>query len=153
MRKLTLCAIALLVLSACASQEEPALAPPTDEPAATEDATPTGEVTTKPGGEAKTNDHGTKTFTEQSFTVDMELDDFYFEPTFIKSPGGSTATLKLHNEGDATHTFTVPDLKVDEELEPGASRTITVDIGAESRYDFHCSFHEMQGMKGAFQPH
>jgi plastocyanin len=104
------------------------------------------------------NDHGTKTFTDQKFTVEVEMDnegtdEFYFEPTFIKSPGGATATVKLHNEGSVQHTFTIDDLKIDEELAPDEEKTVTVDIGDATRYEFFCRFHESKGMRGAFQPH
>jgi plastocyanin len=116
-----------------------------------------GDETPAATGAQTQNDHGTKTFTEQTFTVEVEMDnegaDFYFEPTFIKSPGGATATVKLHNEGDIQHTFTVDDLDVDEELGPDEEKTITVEIGTGTRYEFYCRFHTGQGMRGAFQPH
>jgi plastocyanin len=109
------------------------------------------------GAEPAINDHGTETFTDQPFTVEVEMDneagDFYFEPTFIKSPGGATATVKLHNEGDIQHTFTIDDLDIDEELAPDEEKTITVEIGTETRYEYYCRFHESSGMRGAFQPH
>ncbi len=141
MRKL---APALLVLAfvvfGCAAEEEPALEPP--------DAT--AEAT---AGSDEINDHGTQTFTDAKFATDLELDDFYFEPTFIKSPGGATATITLRNEGDAAHTFTSDALSVDEELEPGDKKKVKVEIGTETRYEFWCRFHRAQGMRGAFQPH
>lgn len=126
----------------CAQDEEPTLSEPS--PEATETAT---------GTAAEVNEHGTKTFTESSFETELELDDFYFEPTYIKAPGGSTATLELFNEGSATHTFTIDALNVDEELEPEARTTIEVELGTETRYEYYCRFHRDQGMRGAFQPH
>lgn len=99
-------------------------------------------------------DHGTETFTTEEFELDMELDDFYFEPTTVKAPGGSTATLKLFNEGDVAHTFTIDSLEVDEELEPGATREIVVELGTDSKTDFYCRFHaESNDMKGSFSLH
>lgn len=119
-------------------------------------ATPPSEYGESPeatGDQAEINEHGTETFTENEFGVEMELDDFYFEPTFIKSPGGSTAEVTLHNEGTVQHNFSVDDLDVDEDLGPDEEKTVTVEIGTESRYDFYCKFHQGQGMRGAFQPH
>lgn len=119
-------------------------------------ATPPSDYGVSPaatGDEAEINDHGTETFTEKDFGVAMELDNFYFEPTYVKSPGGGTATVELHNEGDVQHTFTIDELEVDEELAPGERKTITVEIGTETRYEFYCRFHAPQGMRGAFQPH
>ena len=153
MRKLALVVTTclLIVLAACGNPDSESNTVATPPPDYGTESTPsaTGEVTA--------SDHGTKTFTEQSFTVEVEMDnedgDFYFEPTFIKSPGGATATVKLHNEGDIQHTFTIDDLEVDEELAPNEQKTITVDIGTESRYEFSCRFHANSGMRGAFQPH
>ncbi len=106
-----------------------------------------------PEASSETSDHGTETFTTEDFEAEMELDDFYFKPTNIKSPGAGTAKIELKNEGAATHTFTAPDLDVDEELAPGASKSIEVEIGAESRYEFYCRYHRDSGMRGSFQPH
>ncbi len=129
----------MLVAFGCA-QEEPAVRQ--------------SEATASPeSSPAEYNDEGSETFETEDFEVEMELDDFYFEPTLIKSPGGGTATVMLHNEGDATHTFTSDTLEFDEELKAGATKEVTVEIGTETRYEFYCRFHEGQGMRGAFQPH
>jgi plastocyanin len=112
-----------------------------------------GESPSGTGKAAEINDHGTETFTDAEFELEFELDNFYFEPTFIKSPGDGTATLKMHNEGDVQHNFSIDALRIDEDLAPGEERTVIVEIGTESRYDFYCKFHEGEGMRGAFQPH
>lgn len=103
--------------------------------------------------QAPTNDHGTRTFTTESFSVELTLEDFFFEPTTIKAPGGSEATIQVFNEGSVNHTFTIDALDVDELLEPGSNTTIVVELGAESRYEFACRFHGRQGMRGAFSLH
>lgn len=143
MRKLLIVLVAVAISApACAQSDEPTVAEPTDAPAATEQAAgPT------------INDHGTKTFTTQDFGLELELDSFYFSPTFIKAPGDSTAKLELHNESDVPHTFTIDALEVDQEVEPGARKDVEVKLGTETRYEFYCRFHGDQGMKGAFQPH
>jgi plastocyanin len=145
MKKLVI-VLAVLAMSAwgCAQNEDPAL-----ESEPSPEATDTAPAAT--GGEV--NDHGTETFTSETFDVELELDNFYFSPTYIKAPGGSTATIELHNEGSAPHTFTIDALNVDEELEPDARKTIEVELGTETRYEFYCRFHGDQGMRGAFMPH
>ena len=149
MRKIVIaCALFGLVAFGCAAEEEPTVT----DPEATSEATSSPQESPQ-GSPAEYNDEGTETFEDTTFEVEVELDDFYFKPTFIKSPGGATATLKLHNEGEATHTFTVDALDVDEELEAGATKEIEVEIGTETRYEFYCRFHQGQGMRGAFQPH
>lgn len=145
MKKLAIVLAVLgVTLVGCAQDDEPTL-----------EGEPSPEETTTPqaGGEGEYSDHGTETFTEEAFEAEMELDDFYFEPTFIKAPGASTATLELFNEGSATHTFTSDALGVDEELEPDARKTVEIELGTETRYEFYCRFHRERGMRGAFQPH
>ena len=148
MRKLALaCSIVTLLAFGCA-QDDPALEGEPEETTEVEES----EAPEESG--AASGDHGTETFTDMSFSTDMELDDFYFEPTTIKAPGGAKAALTLTNEGDATHTFTIDDLEVDEELDPGASKEIVVELGTETRYEYYCRFHaDSQNMRGSFSPH
>jgi plastocyanin len=143
MRKLLVVLVVVaLSAAACATSEESETSEETSVPA-TESGTAAANV----------NNHGTKTFTSESFKLELELDKFYFSPTFIKSPGGATATLELYNESDVPHTFTIDALNVDEEVQPGAKKEIEVKLGTETRYEFYCRFHKDQGMRGAFQPH
>ena len=81
----------------------------------------------------------------------MELDDFYFEPTYIKVSPGQKIELEVKNEGSATHTFTSSDLNVDDELAPDATKTVTVTAPMTAGLtEFHCNFHSGMGMRGAF---
>jgi uncharacterized cupredoxin-like copper-binding protein len=141
---LAVAAVFVLALAACDSDE-----PTVDDVAGSPEATEGSEESPEAH-----EDHGTETFTEENFELEMELDDFYFEPTTVKAPGGSTAKLMLFNEGDQAHTFTIDSLDVDEELEPGARREITVELGTDSRTEFYCKFHaESNDMKGSFSLH
>jgi plastocyanin len=84
-------------------------------------------------------------------TVEVEVDDFYFEPTYLASAAGQRVTVELRNDGDAAHTYTIDSLQVDEELDPGAEASVEVllpDGGATLEY--FCRFHESRGMRGAF---
>lgn len=124
-------------------------------------ATPPDDYGTNPtadasGAEPAINDHGTATVANDPIEFELEMDneeDFYFEPTFVKLPGSVTATVNLHNAGDIQHTFTIDDLEVDEELAPDEEKTVTVDVGDATRYEFYCRFHASQGMRGSLQPH
>ena len=92
------------------------------------------------------NNHGTATAKNN---MEVEADDFYFGPTFVKAKAGQKFTVELHNEGSARHTFTSSELEVDVELAPGDKRTLSITAPASGLADFHCRFHEGQGMKGA----
>jgi plastocyanin len=82
--------------------------------------------------------------------VEIELDNFYFGPTYTKADAGSTVTVKLENEGDATHTFTIDSLNIDEEVAPGATAEVEVKLPASGAIRYYCRFHAGQGMQGAF---
>lgn len=149
MRKLTVVVALFSIISlGCAGDEDVTVPEGPDETTeATDEASPAAS------GELEYNDEGTETFTTETFDAEVEIDDYYFKPTFIKSPGDATATIELHNEGEATHTFTSETLDFDVEVAPGATEELTVEIGTETRYEFYCRFHQGQGMRGAFQPH
>jgi plastocyanin len=92
----------------------------------------------------QTNDHGTQTATDD---LGIEADDFYFGPTFIAARAGQQFSVELRNEGSTRHTFT--GVGVDLELAPGAARTVTLTAPGEGTAEFHCRFHQSQGMQGA----
>jgi plastocyanin len=84
-------------------------------------------------------------------SIEVELDDFYFGPSFIKAKPGETVTLKITNEGTKPHTFTSPALNIDETLQPDqAPVEKTVTMPSSGATQFHCTFHQSQGMQGAF---
>ncbi len=80
----------------------------------------------------------------------IEADDFYFNPTFVKAAVGATVTVALKNNGSAQHTFTIDGTSVDQVLDPDQKATVTVKVPASGALQFHCRFHESQGMQGAF---
>ncbi len=93
----------------------------------------------------RVNDHGTATAEND---MKLEADDSYFAPTFVEAEAGQRFSVELHNEGSSRHTFTSSELGVDVELPPGARRTLSLTAPATGLAEFHCRFHEGQGMKG-----
>jgi plastocyanin len=100
----------------------------------------------------KTNNKGTKDLSTKgaSTSTEVEQDDYYFEPTFMKVAPGQKVTLELHNEGKATHTFTSTQLGVDKEVAPDSKATVTVTMPMSGTATFFCRFHQSLGMQGAF---
>ncbi len=94
----------------------------------------------------QTNDKGTATAGDD---LALELDDNYFEPTFIKARAGQSVSIELENEGSNPHTFTSTALGVDEEVPAGAKKTVTVTAPAAGNAEFQCRFHQAAGMRGA----
>jgi plastocyanin len=99
----------------------------------------------------KVNFEGTKDVSKKSrATVDEELDDKYFAPTFVKAKAGQKITFKLTNEGKLPHTFTSDEFGVDKELQPGQSAKVTLTVPSSGAvFTVYCSLHEADGMVGA----
>lgn len=96
----------------------------------------------------KANDHGTKAV-EDNGKTEVELDDFYFEPTVLDGKPGQTVTLELKNEGETEHTFTIDSQNVDQDLGPGEEAEVDVTIPKSGVVSFYCKFHKSSGMAGA----
>jgi len=105
-----------------------------------------GGTTTVAGLEA--NNHGTKSV-EDSGKTEVELDDFYFEPTVLEGTPGQEVTLELKNEGKVEHSFTVDSQGIDKDLEPGDEGKVTVTIPQSGAIAFYCTYHKSSGMAGA----
>lgn len=95
------------------------------------------------------NNHGAKTVTGMS-SVNVEMDDFYFEPTVLKGKPGQKLTLHLENEGQAPHTFTLSGQNIDKVVQPGDEATVTITFPDKTTV-FDCRFHVAQGMRGVLQ--
>lgn len=66
--------------------------------------------------------------------------DNIFEPEAVEVPEGEEVTIEFKNEGEVTHTFTVPGLDVDTgNIAPGDSTTVT--LTADSDTEFVCTIH------------
>jgi plastocyanin len=118
---------------------------------------PAGATTSKAASkpvqvDGKVNVKGTKDISgKRSASVELEADDYYFEPTFLKVRPGEKVRIELKNEGDMTHTFTSDGLSIDHTVAPGKSAKYTVTVPSDgTAFEFHCSFHGDMGMKGAF---
>jgi plastocyanin len=94
------------------------------------------------------NDHGTKTASPSGKT-EVELDDFYFEPTVLQGKPGEQVELELKNEGKAEHTFTIDSQGIDQDLQPGDETEVMVTIPKSGAISFYCKFHKSSGMAGA----
>ena len=147
MRKvLILMTVPLLVLglAACGSSSSDTSSGSTDSSA--KSAASTEKLT------GKVNDKGTSDVSGKSdATLEIETDDFYFKPTYVQAKPGQQIKVELHNEGKATHTFTVSSLGIDTQLAPDAKKDVTVTVPDQAGLvEFHCTFHGSMGMRGAF---
>jgi plastocyanin len=98
------------------------------------------------------NDKGTKDASGDGGTptLELEVDDNYFQPTFTQFAPGAVVTVQLKNEGTREHTFTLADGSVDQTLSAGQSAEVTVTVPASGAAPYFCRIHKAAGMQGAF---
>jgi len=120
--------------------------PPAQSPAARE---PPANATAPVQLSGPVTDKGTKDASTGGGTVELEVNDNYFNPTFVKVSPGSAVTVQLKNNGKRKHTFTITDAKVDQTLDPGQTVEVKVTAPASGSVNFFCHFHRDSGMQGA----
>ena len=81
-------------------------------------------------------------------SLELEVDNFYFEPTVIKGTAGAQITLKLTNDASALHNFTLTDQAIDQDVPPGQSVEVTVTFPQSGFSEFFCKYHKASGMVG-----
>jgi plastocyanin len=96
-----------------------------------------------------TNAHGQKDLGSAT-TLEIEQDDFYFSPTYVKAQPGSSVKVELKNEGKNAHTFTIDSLNISKQVAPGGSAEVDVKLPSSGVVTFYCEFHQGMGMQGAF---
>jgi plastocyanin len=98
-------------------------------------------------GNDTANDHGEASVTGKS-SLEVEQDDFYFGPTVITGSSGQKLTVELKNEGTVAHTFTIPSMNVDVELQPDQTKDVQLTFPSSGFAEFYCRFHRSSGMVG-----
>ena len=68
----------------------------------------------------------------------ITIADFAFDPSTVTVSSGATE-IEVTNDDDTEHTFTLDDDSVDQEVAPGESATVTVDVSTTT--GFHCTIH------------
>lgn len=75
--------------------------------------------------------------------------DIYFEPAELMITANTDVTLTLPNNGVTLHNFSIDELGVDVDIDPGATRQVTINAPAGT-YEYYCNVpgHKQAGMKG-----
>ena len=87
---------------------------------------------------------------DEDLTQEVALNayDFYFKETSMQLGLGSDVTVAFTNNGETTHSFTVPDLDLDVEVESAEATEINFEVPDQpGLLDFYCKFHP-DDMKG-----
>jgi predicted lipoprotein with Yx(FWY)xxD motif/uncharacterized cupredoxin-like copper-binding protein len=97
-------------------------------------------------GSLTVSDHGTKDVSGAS-SQELEVDDFYFEPSFLKGTPGETIQLTLTNDSNTLHNFTVAG-QVNQDIPAKAKSKVQVTFPQSGALLFLCKYHTGQGMNG-----
>ena len=82
--------------------------------------------------------------------VEVEAEQFAFNPDEISAPAGETVTVTFTNSDDTPHTFTVTDLACDTSAVGGGAEAELSFTMPEEETEFICTIHP--DMKGTLTP-
>ncbi len=79
----------------------------------------------------------------------VESYDIYFEPDELSIPADTDVTVQLPNLGAALHNFSIDELGIDVDIDPGATEETVINAPA-GEYEFYCNVpgHKAAGMFG-----
>src|SRR5437773_3136090 len=92
-------------------------------------------------------DHGPKDVQKRS-RLELEADDYYFSPTFLRGKPGQKLTLVVENEASTLHNISIPALGIDKDNPPKGKLRVDVTLPASGVLAFSCKFHGPLGMNG-----
>lgn len=81
-------------------------------------------------------------------SIELELDDNYFQPTIMTGQAGQEITLELFNEGGNIHNFSLTEQNVSQDLEEGGRQEVKVKFPESGALKFFCKYHQELGMRG-----
>ena len=144
-----LCVFATLavLISACGGGEGDTEGTDTNTKAGQESPTQVGEETRNLTSGEPANYHDERNVAGED-SLELELDDNYFEPTVIIGRAGQDLTLELFNEGGNIHNFSLPGQNVSQDLQQDERKEVEVRIPDSGAVTFFCSYHAEFGMRG-----
>src|SRR2546425_3475419 len=92
-------------------------------------------------------DHGTKDVRNLS-KLELEADDYYFSPTFLRGRPGQKVTLLLESDANTLHNLSIPALGIDRDIPPKGKVEVNVTFPSSGVLAFFCKFHGALGMNG-----
>lgn len=153
-RLLSIFAVLVLFLSACGGNgddgddaEDTGSGSATNTEAAGGTPTPIVEETMALTGGETANFHDEADVSGED-SIELELDDNYFEPTIMTGEAGQEITLELFNEGGNIHNFSVTEQNISEDLEEGGKQEVKVKFPESGALKFFCQYHQELGMRG-----
>ena len=82
-------------------------------------------------------------------SVEVESYDIYFEPEELTIPADTDVTVELPNDGVTLHNFSIDELGIDVDIDPGATAETVINAPA-GEYEYYCNVpgHKAAGMVG-----
>jgi plastocyanin len=80
--------------------------------------------------------------------LDLEADNYYFAPTFLRGVPSQRLALEVENESGTLHNFSIPEQQVDQNILPKGTVKVEVTIPPSGAVRFFCKFHAPLGMNG-----
>lgn len=105
------------------------------------------------GSDDDAGDGGSPTQTSRPEAQEFEMSaaDFAFSPDAIELEPGQSLDIQLTNDGEALHTFTLDELNIDVEVQPGDEVDVPLTASEPGQFTFYCRFHDSQGMTGTLR--
>ncbi len=114
---------------------------------------PTAPAADRPSiaqGTLTLSDHGTKEVTGLA-ELDLEADEYYFKPTFLRGEPGQRLKLEVENESGTLHNVSIPAQNIDLDIPPRGKADVVVTFPPSGVVPFFCKFHKALGMSGELQ--
>jgi plastocyanin len=80
--------------------------------------------------------------------VAMNAQNIKFDPAVITATPGQKVAVTLSNHDGFKHNFTVTELGVNQDIDPGKTLTFVVTTKGSSDLQFFCEYHKAKGMVG-----
>lgn len=95
------------------------------------------------GGGSKTTVKGASSNGQAGASaITLVAKDFMFEPATLNATAGKPVTVTIKNEGQADHNFSITDLKVNQDVEKGDTKTVTFTPTQSGVIQFFCEYHK-----------
>lgn len=98
-------------------------------------------------GDLTFSDHGIKDVKGKG-ELDLEADNYYFEPTFLRGTPGQKLKLEIENDSATLHNFSIPEQQIDVDIPRRGKVVVEVAFPPSGVVRFFCKFHASRGMNG-----
>ena len=98
-------------------------------------------------GDLTFSDHGTKDVKGKG-VLDLEADNYYFDPTFLRGTPGQKINIQIKNDSGTLHNFSIPEQQIDVDIPRKGKVVVEVTFPSSGVVRFLCKYHSSRGMNG-----